>query len=102
MPKLRVYTDYDPVRILYNIHGEFDENAQKAGLTGNFVLVDEKDLPNDRSNREAWAVQGGKVVEDNNKKAAIEQARAEKHNKISKALEKLGITKEEFKLLMSA
>lgn len=99
---IRVYTDYEPVRILYNIHGEFDENAEKAGLTGNFVLVDEKDLPKDRTNREAWAVQGGKVVEDATKKAALEQDRAEKRNKVSSALAKLGISKEDFKLLMGA
>lgn len=99
---IRVYTDYSPVRILYNIDGAFEDNAQKAGLSGNFVTMDESDLPKDRINREAWAVKDGKVVEDANKKAALEQGRAEKRNKISKALEKLGITKEEFKLLISA
>jgi hypothetical protein len=98
---VRVYTDYDPIRILYNVEGDFDENAQKSGLTGNFVLVDEKDLPADRSNRLAWSVSGGKVVEDADKKAALEQGRIQKRNRISMALAKLGITEEEFKLLRS-
>ena len=98
---VRVYTDYDPIRILYNVEGDFDENAQKSDLKGNFVLVDEKDLPSDRSNRLAWSVSGGKVVEDADKKAALEQGRIQKRNRISMALAKLGITEEEFKLLRS-
>lgn len=99
---VRVYTDYEPVRILYNIDGSFEENAEKSGLCGSFIVCEESDLPQSREYREAWKVEGGKVIVCPEKSKAIWESRVEKHNKISKALEKLGISKEEFRLLMGA
>ena len=58
--KVRVYTDYDPVRILRGVSGKqfvepTDALAEKMGLVGAFVEVDETDIPTDRKDRNEWS-----------------------------------------------
>lgn len=59
--KVRVYTDYDPIRIL---NSDSDENALKAGITGAYTVVEKEDLPVRDKNRNKWRVVNGKVKID--------------------------------------
>lgn len=81
--KVRVYTDYDPIRILRGVNKkEFteptDSLAEKMGLVGAFVEVNESEIPSDRSYRAAWKVQGGKIKNDSAKVALIDAEKAQK------------------------
>lgn len=65
--KVRAYFDYSPIRILRGVRGkEFieptDELAQKMGLTGNFITIEDSELPQDRTTRDIWKVIDGAVV----------------------------------------
>lgn len=65
--KVRVYTDYSPVKILRGVDGkEFTEPtdalAEKLGLVGAFVEVEHDSLPEERTDRNLWKVVDGAVV----------------------------------------
>jgi hypothetical protein len=77
--KVRVYTDYDPVRILIGANREPDDAmAFKSGLVGSFVEVDRLELPQDRTYRNAWEVKSGKVEINAAKKKNIDDVIAKK------------------------
>jgi hypothetical protein len=99
--KVRIYSDYDPIRILKGITREADDAlALKLGLTGTFVEVEETEIPSDRSNRDCWVHKNGKVEVDSVKLQAKEAKKAEKEGKKNSILSKLKITEEEFKDLI--
>jgi hypothetical protein len=81
--KVRVYTDYAPVRILRGVSKkEFTEPtdalALKCGLEGAFVEVDETEIPSDRTYRAAWEVDGDKVKVNAAKKQEVDDVVAQK------------------------
>jgi hypothetical protein len=81
--KVRVYTDYTPVRILRGISKKdftepTDALALKCCLEGNFVEIEDTEIPSDRSYRNAWKVDNGAIVEDEAKVSAIDEAVAQK------------------------
>lgn len=76
--KVRVYTDYSPAKILHGVSGKSfvdvsDELAAKVGLVGNFVDIDESEIPKDRKYRSAWKIEGKKVEIDQIKMQAIDE-----------------------------
>ena len=99
--KTRVYTDYDPVRILKGV-GRSPDNALalKAGLQGAFVEIEEENIPVSREHRSEWMVSGNKVEPDPVKVAAKLEKQAKKEAAKNKVLDKLKITKEELQDLM--
>jgi hypothetical protein len=81
--KVRIYTDYSPVRILRGVSKKdftepTDAIALKAGLEGNFVEVDETEIPSDRTYRSAWEVDGDKVKVNAIKKQEVDDIVAQK------------------------
>lgn len=103
--KVRVYTDYDPIKILRGVSKkEFteptDDLALKCGLSGNFVEVDDSELPKDRSNRNFWKVDGKKISVDAQKVAQKEEELSQKKSKKDAVLAKLKITESEFAELL--
>lgn len=100
--KYRVYTEYDPIRILIPVSESVDLDAEaiKAGLTGNFQLVEKEDFPSNRNDREAWKFNGSKVEVDTAKKGIIDQRRSEKEKEKKDILSKLGITQEQLKRVL--
>ena len=91
--KVRVYTDYSPVRILklVNKNSNFEVEAHKSNLTGNFKEIDDSDLPSDRSTRDNWKFVGGKIKEDPTLKAAG-AAKLQKKTAAIEKLKGLGLT----------
>ncbi len=77
--KVRVYTDYNPIKVVRAFDkANLSVVSEKCGLTGNFVEVDETEIPSDRSYRNAWKVDKGSIVEDEAKVAVINEAIAQK------------------------
>lgn len=104
--KVRVYTDYKPVRILRGVSKKdftepTDAIALKCGLVGNFVEVEDTDIPTTRADRDCWVHKNGKVEVDSVKRQEKFAKKAEKEGKKNSVLSKLKITEEEFKELMS-
>lgn len=97
--KVRVYTDYSPIRVLRGVSkNEFIEPtdflANKLGLTGSFIEVDESSIPSDRKERDAWIQdpQTKKIIADKNK-ISEKKAREElMKQKKAAVLAKLNIT----------
>ena len=101
--KVRVYTDYNPVRIMHLVEGsDADLEAQKAGLSGAFKEVDVSSIPKDRSGRDFWKFESGQIKVDNTKKQAAEDAKAKKSSDKTSAIAKLkatGLTDDELSAL---
>jgi hypothetical protein len=98
--KVRVYTDYTPVRILKLISSEdFDLEANKAGLKGNYKEIEESLLPSDRSDRDAWKINKGTVEVDVALKSDRDKADTDKTTALDKLKNATGLTDEEIKLL---
>ena len=58
--KVRVYSDYSPIKI---VNGEdLDKVSNSAGLTGAYIEIDNSMLPEDRIHRDFWKVVDGAVV----------------------------------------
>ena len=103
--KVRVFTDYSPVRVmrLTDKNINFEVEANKAGLSGNFKDMEESDLPQDRADRDAWKVSGGKVVVDSKIKADLDKIKQDKLDEKQAVINKLvlqGFSEKEAKLLM--
>ena len=94
--KVRVYTDYSPVRILKLIEkdADFDLEAEKAGLKGNFKETDSSTIPKDRADRDAWKFASGKIVVDAKIKAEMVSKEDAKKSAIEK-LKALGLMDDE-------
>ena len=101
--RVRVYTDYSPVRILYLLEGtDFKLEADKAGLSGNFKDVDSSSIPKDRSDRNFWKFESGQIKVDNVKKKVAQDLKAKKDSDKDSAIGKLkvlGLTDEELAVL---
>lgn len=97
--EIRAYTDYSPIKIFSCLEGNPDEVAQKAGLSGNFIVVPNApaSFPASREFRDAWVVSGGKIVEDPTKKAEIVSRRQLAAAETDSILGKLGVSKDELK-----
>ncbi len=98
--EVRVYTDYSPVRVLKLIDpkADFEIEADKAGLKGNFRQMEESDLPKTRDDRNAWKLKSGSVSAD---KSLKDEIQAEKQKKVD-AIEKmkgLGLTDDDLTAL---
>lgn len=96
---VRVYTDYDPVRIMYLTDGaNADLEANKAGLAGSFKDVDSSTIPQDRTDRNFWKFEKGAIKIDSIKKKSIEDAKTKRATDKESAITKLratGLTNEE-------
>ena len=74
--KIRVYYDYEPVKILKGVEREIDDAlAQTAGVVGAFIEMDDSQLP-DYKYRDFWKVVDGSIVYD---KQAADKKIAEKN-----------------------
>lgn len=99
--KVRVYTDYDPVRILRGVCGKqfiepTDALAAKCNLSGNYTVLDDSLIPQSREDRKYWKVADGKVRCDHvRKQADLDKAAQIEADKMA-ILEKLKISKEDF------
>ena len=90
---VRIYTDYSPVRILkLQKNADFEVEASKAGLSGNFKEVDESAIPKDRADRNFWKWNKGALNVDAVKKQAFLDARAQKESDKASAIGKLKAT----------
>ena len=88
--KVRVYTDYTPVRILYLTPGaNADVEANKSGLEGEFKEVGKSSIPQDRSERDFWKFESGQVKVDNTRKKARQDLKEKKAADKASAIEKL-------------
>ena len=97
--KVRVYTDYTPIRIMYIFpESDPDLEANKAGLSGSFKEMDSAELPSDRTYRDAWKVDKGSVKVDNDLKTQLDEKKNKKTQLVGK-LKGLGLEDEEIKLL---
>ena len=97
--KVRIYTDYSPVRVLKLVSGtDFDVEAGKSGLSGNFKDIDSSQIPADRSDRDAWKLSKGSVVVDQTLKAAID-TKISKRTQLIDKLKVLGLTDEDIELI---
>ena len=101
---IRVYTGYDPVKIVSinsnSTDADLQKVADKAGLTGSFESITDADIPVSREDRDSWEVQGGKVKVNAVKKAAKDAEKQAKKDAKNATLIKLGITEEELKDLL--
>ena len=101
--KVRVYTDYSPVRILRVIgNADFDLEADKAGLKGTFKEVEDTAIPEDRSDRDFWKFQAGAIKVDKAKKKEAEDKKAKHESDRATALVKLkavGLSEDELSAL---
>lgn len=95
--KVRVYTDYDPIRILRSFDPlKADIVSKKACLTGTFHEVEESEIPSDRTDRDCWTHKNGKFEVDEVKRQARLEKKEGKDRKKNAVLAKLKITEEEF------
>ncbi len=101
---IRVYTDYDPIRIVSAKTNSADADleivANLAGLTGNYESVQDSDLPATKDDRYAWKFENGKVKVDSAKKAAKDAEKQAKKDAKDAVLSKLGLTEQELKDLL--
>ena len=99
--KVRVYTDYSPVRVLQCSPGaNADLEANKAGLAGAFKDVDASSIPQDRSDRDFWKWESGQIKVDSNKKKSHDDLKTKKESDKASAIIKLktqGLTDDELK-----
>ena|SRR3990167_2954300 len=98
--KVRVYTDYSPIRILRLVSqdADFESEAGKVGLKGNFKVMDEKDIPTDRSDRDAWKLDKGVIKVDQSLKAEINSKKQNKTDLIVK-LKGMGLDDSDIEIL---
>lgn len=97
---VRVYTDYSPVKILRIVgeNSDFDIEAGKAGLKGDFEEIDDSEIPTDRTYRDAWKFSGRKISVDARMKSDIDTERGKRTSAIAK-LKGLGLTDEDLSAL---
>lgn len=109
MPKVRVYTDYDPIVIQKKSapNGKgfvdmTDESMIKAGWTGNYFDVELSDLPTGSKDRHAWKYDPleNKVKINPVKVQAKLDAKAAKEARKQAVLAKLKISKDELEDLL--
>ena len=98
--KVRVYTDYSPVRILRLVdkNTNFENEAGKAGLSGNFKEIDESKIPQDRAERDAWKLLNGSISVDANLRDKL-RAKKESHASAIEKLKTLGLDEKEIAAL---
>lgn len=94
--KVRVFTDYSPVRILKLVDktSDFDLEADKTGLKGSFKDTEEASIPQDREDRDAWEWKSGVIKIAADKKADISKKKSDKVSAIGK-LKTLGLNDDE-------
>ena len=101
--KVRVYTDYSPVRIMHLVDGaNADLEASKAGLAGAFKEVDKSSIPQDRTDRNFWKFTSGQIKVDTAKKKVAEDLKKKREADRASAISKLkatGLTDEELKVI---
>lgn len=74
---------------------------KEQGFEGRPVhKVTESELPPDRSDRNFWTWEGGKVKVSNSKKKVSEDKKAEKQMRRREVMDKIGITEEDLKHLL--
>jgi len=96
--KVRVYTDYDPIRILHGVGKDPDDVlALKVGLSGNFIEAESSEIPKDRSQRELWKHENGKIKINEEKLQEKLQKKTQTDSKRKDILEKLNISEQELK-----
>ena len=97
--KMRVYKDYNPVRILQITPGnDFDLEAQKAGLKGSYSELDISDLPKSRQDRDIWRFESGKIKLDESRQKEL-TVKKENKKALNKKLSELGFSKEDIEIL---
>jgi len=100
--QVRVYTDYTPVRILKLVEGtDFEIEASKSRLKGNFKDMDENQLPQDRNYRDAWKMKNGSVSVDAVLKSE-KDVKTAKLSTIKTNMQTVGLTPETIEYLTSA
>lgn len=93
--EIYIYTDYKPVRILNLRAGQNQEvEASKAGLSGAFKKVLDSEIPKDKSDRNAWVWEDGKIKVDQKKKQEVDAKKNSRKSGLKK-LKDLGLTDEE-------
>ncbi len=101
--KVRVYTDYNPVRILYVVPGkDLEIEANKSGLKGNFKIVDKSTIPQDRSERGFWRFEKGSINTDLDARKSFEDLKTKKLTDGVSGIKKLkasGLTDDEIAAL---
>lgn len=98
--KVRVYKDYNPIRILRGVVETTDALAEKMGLTGAYEEIEESAIPKSRKNRNEWGIKNGKIEVNQEKlteKQAIESAKTGRKTKVVNALKTLGLTEDDIK-----
>ena len=107
--KGRVYTDYDPVKIMWvkdtNATEErMNASALKAGLSGSFQSIDENSVPQSREDREIWKFDSldKKVKVDSVKKAKKDADKATREAEEQAILLKMKISRDEYKKINKA
>ena len=102
--KVRVFTDYSPVRVLKMVdkNSSFEVEANKSGLKGNFKDVEEALIPKDRDSREFWTFEKGEIKIDETlklAKASSEESKKQKKTVLIGKLKTLGLDDEDVKIL---
>lgn len=93
--KVRVYTDYDPVRVSV-------PPGKSRINSGNFIDVEDSVLPRERKYRNAWKISNGKIVVSAVKKNEIDNKFALAAQDRTNLLTKLGLTETDMKNLKKA
>lgn len=97
--KVRVYTDYSPVRILRVVgEADFEVEASKSNLKGNFKEIESSEIPINREDRDAWKFLQGEIVAEPQLKAE-KKAKKERIMASEEKLKALGLTDEDLKNL---
>lgn len=102
--KVRVFTDYKPVRILRLVDkgADFETEAAKADLKGNFKDIDDSAIPTDKADRDFWKFEKGEVTANKASKKEREDLKTKKKADKQSAIQKLkamGLTDEELATL---
>lgn len=98
-----VFTDYAPARIMYLSPGaNVEVEASKAGLSGAHKLIKASEIPQDRSDRNAWKFKGGRIEVDAKLKKELsdkKQAQESKKLKLVERLKSAGLDDEDISTL---
>ena len=98
--KVRVYTDYNPVRVMHLVdkNSDFDMEAEKADLKGAYKELEIDEIPTDRTERDAWKFKAGEVKPDSKLQTEIAKEKKKKTDALEK-LKGLGFTDEDLSAL---